>query len=102
MRPPTNQVRYHATSMELAAYLEQRYVEMRIRTDAGQSVVVVCPRDSIFAIKRHIEQIGQACPEIATWRTATQDNGVRADDRHAWRTLELAEMSTNTGCISTT
>jgi hypothetical protein len=60
--------RYHAVSMEFAAYLDGRYVEMHIVTDTGETVAVVCPRDSIFAIQRHIERIGQDCPEIASWR----------------------------------
>jgi len=94
MQPPTNQVRYHASSMQLAACLNGHYVEMRIRTDTGQSIVVVCPRDSIFAIERHIEQIGRACPEIATWQTAAKDDGVGADDQHSWRwTPVLSELS---------
>jgi hypothetical protein len=59
--------RYRAVSMELAAYLDGRYVEMHILTDTGESIVVACPKDSIFAIQRHIERIGRECPEIATW-----------------------------------
>ena len=67
MNPPTKPLRYLATSMELAAYLDGRYVEMHIRTDTGQNIAVVCARDSIFAIQRHIEQMGRECPEISTW-----------------------------------
>ena len=59
--------RYRAVSMELAAYLDDRYVEMHIVTDTGETVAVVCPRDSIFAVQRHIERIRHDCPEIATW-----------------------------------
>lgn len=59
--------RYRAVSMELAAYLDGRYVEMHIVTDTGEAVAIVCPRDSIFAIQRHIEEIGRDCPEIASW-----------------------------------
>lgn len=58
---------YRAVSMELAAYLDGRYVEMHIVTDRGEAISVACPNDSIFAIQRHIEQIGRECPEIATW-----------------------------------
>jgi len=58
---------YHAVSMELAAYLDGQYVEMRIATASGETIAVVCPRDSIFAVQRHIEQIGRDCPEIASW-----------------------------------
>jgi hypothetical protein len=59
--------RYRAASMELAAHLDDHYVEIRIVTDTGEAVVVVCPRDSIFAVQRQIERIGHECPEIATW-----------------------------------
>jgi hypothetical protein len=84
MRPPTKQVRYHATSMELAAYLDRRYVEMRIRTDTGQDITVECARDSIFAIQRHIEQMGRECPEISTWQSTGMDAGLGADDQRSY------------------
>ena len=80
MKPPPKHVRYRATSMELAAYLDARYVEMHIRTDTGQNIAVICVRDSIFAIQRHIEQMGRDCPEISTWKTGTNGEGIRADD----------------------
>lgn len=60
-------VRYRAVSMEFAANLDAHNVEMRILTDTGQVIAIVCPRDSIFAVRKHIEQIAKACPEIATW-----------------------------------
>jgi hypothetical protein len=59
--------RYRAAAMELAVDLDACNVEMRIITGTGKAVVIVCPRDSIFAVQKHIEQIGRACPEIATW-----------------------------------
>ena len=62
-------IRYRAVSMELAAYLDARCVEMHIVTDTGASIAVVCDRDSIFAVQRHIEQMGRECPEIATWKS---------------------------------
>ena len=64
--PPTS-LRVRAVSMEFAAYLDARTVEMHILTDTGQSIAVICPRDSIFAIQEHIGQMRAACPEIATW-----------------------------------
>jgi hypothetical protein len=67
MNLPHASVRYRAVSMELAADLDARNVEMHVRTDTGKTIAVVCPRDSIFAVQKHIEQIGQACPEIANW-----------------------------------
>jgi hypothetical protein len=79
MKPPTKRIRYHATSMELAAYLDERYVEMRIHTHTGENIAVVCARDSIFAIQRHIEQMGRECPEISTWQTVMKDDDLRTD-----------------------
>jgi len=70
--------------MELAAYLDQRYVEMHIGTDTGQNIAVVCERDSIFAIQRHIEQMGRECPEILTWRAVVNSDGLRADDQRSY------------------
>jgi hypothetical protein len=67
MTPPPASLRFRAVSMEFAAYLDAHAVEMHIRTDTGQSIAIVCPRDSIFAIQKHIGQICNACPEIATW-----------------------------------
>lgn len=64
---PPPPVRYRAVSMEFAAYLDARNVEMKIVTDTGAAIAIVCPRDSIFAIQKHIEQMALACPEIATW-----------------------------------
>jgi hypothetical protein len=84
MKPPTKPIRYLATSMELAAYLDGRYVEMHIRTDIGQNISIVCARDSIFAIQQHIEQMGRECPEISTWQTVSQVDGCRADDRRCY------------------
>ena len=68
MNLPHASVRYRAVSMEFAADLDARNVEMHVRTDTGKTIAVVCPRDSIFAVQKHIEQMGQASPEIATWR----------------------------------
>jgi hypothetical protein len=67
--------RYRATSMELAVYLDGHYVEMRILTDTGKAIDIACDRDSIFALQRHIEQIGRECPQISTWKTAAPDGG---------------------------
>ena len=75
--------RYRAVSMELAAYLDARYVEMQIVTDTGASVAVVCDRDSIFAVQRHIEQMGRECPEIATWKSPDSERS-RDSNRSAW------------------
>jgi hypothetical protein len=70
-RPPAP-IRYHATAMQLVAYLDGRYVEMHILTSTGRTIEIVCERDSIFSVQRHIEDIGLACPEISSWKT-TQD-----------------------------
>ena len=74
MREDGPLVRYQAVSMELAAYLDGRYVEMHILTDTGKSIVVACRRDSIFAVQRHIEQMGQECPEISSWASEATVN----------------------------
>jgi hypothetical protein len=60
-------LRYRAASMELVAYLDDRKVEMRIGTDAGDFVTIVCNSASIFAVKRHIDDLADACPEMAAW-----------------------------------
>lgn len=70
MNLESSKIRYCAVSMELAAYLDDRYVEMHILTDTGKTVSIVCKEDSIFAIQRNIEKLVGACPEIATWRAA--------------------------------
>jgi hypothetical protein len=67
MKSPPAATRYRAVSMELAAFLDAHNVEMRILTDTGKAITIVCPRDSIFAIQRHIAQIAAACPEISSW-----------------------------------
>ena len=77
MNSPHLPARYRAVSMALVAYLDDRVVEMRILTDKGDTIIVACPMDSIFAIQRHIEQLGRECPEIATW------NGSAARERSA-------------------
>lgn len=53
--------------MVLSADFNARNVEMHILTDTGKTITVVCARNSIFAVRKHIEQIAVACPEIATW-----------------------------------
>jgi hypothetical protein len=58
--------------MEFAADLDRRFVEMHVFTDSGESIVIVCERDSIVAVKRHIERMVSECPEIATWKSARQ------------------------------
>jgi hypothetical protein len=67
MKEQAPHTRYRAVSMVLAAYLDGRYVEMHILTDTGKAIVVACDGDSIFAVQRHIEQIGRECPEISSW-----------------------------------
>jgi hypothetical protein len=60
-------LRFLASSMELAAYLDEQYVEMRIATPDGKRVTVVCNRDSILKIERHIRDLAAECPQIGTW-----------------------------------
>ncbi len=67
MPDPSPQIRYQAVEMQFAADLDAHCVEMRFVSDAGEVVAVACPSDSIFAVQRHIEQLAELCPEIATW-----------------------------------
>lgn len=71
-------IRYRATSMELAAYLDEHCVEMHILTEGGQTISIACPTDSIFAVLRHIKRLGIDCPEIATWGAAGRTRSGRA------------------------
>ena len=50
MNAPPTPTRYHAVSMELAAFLDGRYVGMRVLTDSGETVTIACDKNSIFAI----------------------------------------------------
>jgi hypothetical protein len=67
MTIPRAQTRYHAATMELVAYLDERRVEIHIVTETGETVAVACAKDSIFRVQRSIERMGRECPEIATW-----------------------------------
>lgn len=67
MTLPQMRTRYRAATMELVAYLDERCVEMHIVTDCGESIAVVCARDSILKVERQIARMGRECPEIATW-----------------------------------
>ena len=84
MSVPPPQIRYRAVSMELAAYLDGRYVEMHILADTGQSIAVACDKGWIFAIQRHIEQMGRECPEISTWKTVMNDNDQGSYEATTW------------------
>jgi hypothetical protein len=67
MKDRASRTRYWAVSMEFAAILDGRYVEMRILTDTGKAISIACDGDSIFALQHHIEQMGRECPEISSW-----------------------------------
>ncbi len=75
---PIAPIRYQAVAMELAVHFDGQYVEMHILSDTGKTISVVCNNDSIFSIKRHIEQIGRLCPEISTWKVS-KDKENRGD-----------------------
>jgi hypothetical protein len=77
-------MRCRAVAMEFAAHLDEQYVEMRVHTDKGKKIVVVCDKDSIFSIQRHIEQIGRACPEISTWKSTKGPDNLHGSDRRAY------------------
>ena len=63
MNAPPTPIRYQAVSMQLAAFLDGRYVEMQLLTDAGEAVAIACDKNSILSIGRHIRQLGRECPE---------------------------------------
>jgi hypothetical protein len=80
MNVPFVPIRYRAVAMELAAYPDDKNVEMHILTNTGRSITIVCDHDSIFSIQRHIEQIGRACPEILTWKNASDTEGINENN----------------------
>jgi hypothetical protein len=84
MIAPHTAARYRAASMELAVYLDGHYVEMHIFTDTGKAIAIACDRDSIFALQRHIEQIGRECPQISTWKAALPADGLLETDRESY------------------
>jgi hypothetical protein len=84
MNAPPTPIRYQAVSMQLAAYLDGRYVEMQVFTDAGEAIAIACDKNSILAIGRHIRQLGRECPEISTWQTAKNDESLRECDQSSY------------------
>jgi hypothetical protein len=56
-------VRFHASSMELASFLDDQFVEMNIRTDKGWDVTVVCDKDSLMDMQRRIKKLVVSYPE---------------------------------------
>jgi hypothetical protein len=82
--PLTPPVRYRAAAMGLAAYLDEKCVEMHILTDTGKAVTVVCDQDSIFSVQRHIEQMRRACPEISTWKSIRNTDSFQGNTRRAY------------------
>jgi hypothetical protein len=68
MNVPPVQGKYHAVSMQLAGYSDERHIGVHILSDTGKTIAVTDDRDSIFAIQQHIAQIAWDCPEILTWK----------------------------------
>ena len=68
MNASSAQIRFRAVAMQLVADLDGRYVEMHVITETGDAVAIACEKDSIFAVQRHIEQMGRECPEISSWK----------------------------------
>jgi hypothetical protein len=81
---PFAPVRHRAFAMEFSVDLDGQYVEMNILTDTHKTITVVCDKDSIFAIQKHIEQITCACPEIATWKPARSADNFHGNDRRSY------------------
>lgn len=73
MRTPSPQFRFRAVSMELAAQLEDRRVDMLVVTADGTTIAVECANDAILKIQEHIAQILRQCPEIGRWAAGTAD-----------------------------
>ena len=92
------QVRYCAASMRLAAYLDGHYVEMHVLTNTGETIAIVCERDSIYSVQRHIEKMGRDCPEIATWKPLTN---IKALHENAHGFYEPRPPSTSLSILST-
>lgn len=84
MNAPPTPIRYQAVSMQLAAFLDGRYVEMQLLTDAGEAVAIACDKNSILSIGRHIRQLGRECPEISTWQTVKDDESLRECDQSSY------------------
>jgi hypothetical protein len=72
MRTPLPQFRFRAVSMEIAAHLDERRVDMLVVADDGTTIAIECENDTILKIQRHIAQIALECPEIALWKTTTR------------------------------
>lgn len=71
--------RFRPISMQLVAYLDGRYIELRFLTDDGESIAVSCPGNSIFVLQQHIEQIGRQCPEILGWNQTAESQTASFD-----------------------
>jgi hypothetical protein len=69
MRTPLPQFRFRAVSMEIAAHLDERRVDMVVIADDGTTIAIECENDTILKIQRYIAQIALDCPEIALWKT---------------------------------
>jgi hypothetical protein len=67
MLTPPPQFRFKAVSMELVAHLDDHRVDMRVITSDGTTIAIECENDAILSVQRHISEISQECPEIATW-----------------------------------
>jgi hypothetical protein len=74
MRTPSAQFRFRAVSMELAAQLEDRRVDMLIVTEDGTTIAIECANDAILKIQQHIAQILRQCPDITRWPVGLADD----------------------------
>jgi hypothetical protein len=68
MNASPTRIRFNTVAMQLVADLDGRCVEMHVITETGDAVTIACEKDSIFAVQRHIEQMGRERPEIASWK----------------------------------
>jgi hypothetical protein len=60
-------IRLRAVAMQLFADPDGRNVEMHIVTDRGQTLVVACQNESLFAMQRALQQFNQDIPDISEW-----------------------------------
>lgn len=74
MRTPLPQFRFRAISMELAAQLEDRRVDMLIVSEDGTTIAIECANGAILKIQQHIAEILRQCPEIARWSVDNADD----------------------------
>lgn len=88
MRTPAPQFRFRAVSMELAAHLDERRVDMLVIAADGTTVAIECEADTIVKVQRHIQALAEECPEVLTWGKRDKEAAVTPD--HKGNTFDSA------------